>query len=176
MKKIHLNGRITIQPDQILIDGGSFGVASTPGGTILKVPGDLVYDGVIDGGSFDPPTPTPIPTPTNNGEGKRQQRRISTAEAEVRVRDWLYQYATRDPFGVSIRQVAAAVGVAVGTVAKTAAWRAFEDRRKAMRPPKAREVPLSDGMLSAFPDDRQAELDSLIAEQAADMRRDHRRS
>jgi len=157
MKKIHLNGRITIQPDQILIDGGSFGVEATPGGTILKVPGDLVYDGVIDGGSFDPPTPKP----TNNGEGKRQQRRrrITAAEAEILVRDILRRYEKKHSTAITRDAIAAALNISTGMVSQTAAWRAFRDRRK------AHNTQPNDSMLSVISDKHQTE-------QAADMHSD----
>ena len=175
MNEIHIiGGKLTLRPKQIIISGGTFDPdGQPPDGIILELTDDLIINADINCGTFDPPT-QPSTTPCEGG--RRRQQRITAAEAEILVRDWLHRHAARDPFGVSIRQVAAAVGVAVGTVAKTAAWKAFAARRKALRPPTAREVPLSDGMLSVLPDDRQRELEALIAEQAADMRRDRRRS
>jgi len=128
--------------------------------------------------STPPPTATAPPTPPTPPTRKRRSS-LNSAAINLAVADWLRQHAT-DPFEVRIRTVARAVGVSLGAVAGSAAWRAFNAQRRKLRPKAKREVPLTDGLLAVLPAlparDRTDELEQLIREQEADRRRDERRS
>jgi transposase-like protein len=106
-------------------------------------------------------------------EGVKPRRRLPAAEVNVAVGDYLRSYAA-DPYSVTIREVARAIGVSAATVANTTSWKAFERGRKEARGKRGREVPLTDGLIAVIPD-RDSELAKLIQSQAADMRRDRRR-
>lgn len=105
---------------------------------------------------------------TQRAEGGK--KRIPRAEAEIRVRDWLMQHAKANPARITRDRVAAGTGVSAGAVSKTAAWKAFRDRRDAEAKRTAREVPLTDAMRAVIPADCEtpAELAALIEEQQAD--------
>jgi hypothetical protein len=126
--------------------------------------------------STPPPAPSSTsPTPSTPSTRKRRAA-LNSAAINHAVADWLRQHAT-DPFAVTIRAVACAVGVSVGAVAGSAAWRAFESQRRKLRPRGRREVLLADELLAILPArDRAAELEQLVRDQEADRRRDERRS
>jgi hypothetical protein len=123
-----------------------------------------------------PAPPTPSTSPTSKPPTRKRRSSLNSAAINLVVADWLRQHAT-DPFAVRIREVARAVGVSLGAVASSPAWRAFESRRRELRPKAKREVPLVDELLAVLPArDRTDELEQLIREQEADRRRDERRS
>lgn len=100
---------------------------------------------------------------------------IPASEAEVRVREWLAANAKADPASITRDAVAAGAGVSGGAVSKSAAWKAFRQRRDADSTPVPREVPLSNAMLVNIPAVGDAEeLDALIRQQAEDDASDER--
>jgi hypothetical protein len=105
---------------------------------------------------------------------------IPFTEAEVRVREWLAANAKADPANITRDAVAVGAGVSSGQVSKTAAWKAFRERRDSEAKPGAREVPLTDPMQAAMPSDceRPDEIAALIEEQKkeeAEQERRHKR-
>ena len=116
-----------------------------------------------------PPTPSTPPT-------RKRRAALNSAAINHAVADWLRQHAT-DPFAVTIRAVALAVGASVGGVANTPSWQVFNAQRRKLRPGGRREVPLTDELLAILPArDRTDELERLIQQQETDRRRDERRS
>jgi hypothetical protein len=119
------------------------------------------------------------PNGTQQGEGEANNRAkgIPLAEAEILVRDWLLKYAKDNPAGITRDAVAAGIDVSAGQVSKTAAWKAFRERRDAEAKPGAREVPLTDAMQAVVPGDCETpdELAALIEEQRADEAEENRR-
>jgi hypothetical protein len=114
------------------------------------------------------------------------KRRISKSEAEVLVREWLAVNAKANPLAVTRDQVAAATGVSTGMVSATAAWKAFQAKRKANKTPTERQIPLSDEMLAVLPADCQtpqelaalrevAQLYRQQKEESAEQERRHKR-
>jgi hypothetical protein len=114
----------------------------------------------------------------------KAKQKIPVREANERVAAYLKNYGKNDPSKVTIRAVKEATGVPTGSIAKTAAWKAFEGERKKRRPPaKPRNIALSDQMRAAIPDARtnspaeietEKELSDLIAEQKHDKEADER--
>jgi hypothetical protein len=122
-----------------------------------------------------------------NDDDPRPDRKegVPRDEAEVRVRDWLKKHAKDDPASVTRDAVAAGTGVSTGLVSNTAAWKAFRDRRDAEKKPGERKVQYSDQMdavLSAGTvgkaesEQRNAQLNALIRDQAAEAEEDEIRS
>jgi hypothetical protein len=118
----------------------------------------------------------PAAAKTEQGEGGRK-RRVPADEAEIRVREWLLEHAKDNPTAVTRDAVAAGTGVSKGQVSKTAAWKAFKERRDAGTKPGAREVPLTETMQATIPADcpRSDELAELIEEQQQEAAKDARR-
>lgn len=123
----------------------------------------------------------PPPNETQQGEGgtpgNNRAKGIPLAEAEILVRDWLLKHAKDNPTGITRDAVAAGTDVSAGQVSKTAAWKAFRERRDAEAKPGAREVPLTDAMQAVVPGDCETpdELAALIEEQRADEAEENRR-
>lgn len=97
----------------------------------------------------------------------RQTARPGTPreELERRAREYLAKHARPD-HKVGQRELAQAIGCADGTVSKLAAWRAYQDEYTRRNPPKSRRavgLPADDVL-----GDRDAELDRLVSEQAAE--------
>lgn len=92
-------------------------------------------------------------------QAKPARPRISKAEATVKAREFLLQRPD-----ATVREVAAAVGCAVGTVSGLTPWKAVNEQRKQGRKP--RSVALTDKMLAVTGSDD--ELARLIAEHKAD--------
>lgn len=129
------------------------------------------------------PSPTPADAPpagereSEGGKPADRLKGIPLAEAEVRVRDWLAANAKDNPAAITRDAVAAGTAVSAGTVSKTAAWKAFRERRDAEVKPVARDVSLTDAMQAVVPADcaAPAELAALIEEQSAEMADESRR-
>jgi hypothetical protein len=117
---------------------------------------------------------------TRQGEGGKpgnnRPKRIPRAEAEILVRDWLRKNAKQNPASITRDAVAAGARVSTGMVSKTAAWKAFRERRDAEAKPGAREVPLTETMQAVIPADcaRPDELPALIEEQEAERAKELR--
>jgi hypothetical protein len=108
------------------------------------------------------------------------RRHILRAEAEVLVRDWLEENAKEKPASITRDAVSAGTGVSTGMVSRTAAWKAFRDRRDAGKKPASRDVSLSGAMLTTIPADcaRPDQVAELVEEQnreRAEEERRHRR-
>jgi hypothetical protein len=114
--------------------------------------------------------------PDGRDQAPRSRKGIPLAEAEIRVHEWLKKNAKDNPAGVTRDAVAAGTGVSTGMVSKTAVWKAFRDRRDAATKPGAREIPLTEAMLTAIPADGALpdELDALIEKQAREKAEDER--
>lgn len=91
---------------------------------------------------FAPAAPAPSPdtapaatdAPCSAGEATGANDRAGKRSPDERNADvlrWLTLNAVNDPMAVTIRDVSAGTGMSVGSVAKTPAWREFQDRRKA---------------------------------------------
>jgi hypothetical protein len=121
--------------------------------------------------------------PSPLGAGERSEgdhtrpKGIPRAEAETLVRDYLLEHAKANPAAVTRDAVAAGTGVSAGMVSKTAAWKAFRDRRDAGANPGRREVPLTDSMLAIVPAEVETpdELAALIEEQEREQAEESRR-
>jgi hypothetical protein len=120
-------------------------------------------------------TESAIPSPT--AKPARSRKRIPLAEAEILVRNWLSECVKDDPFSVTRDAIAIATGVSTGSVSKTKAWRAFNERRKEEAGTVPREVPLTDTLQAALPNDCKTplELAALMEEQEADEAEENRR-
>lgn len=123
------------------------------------------------------PGPSAATKPGEGGKRAGRSRGIPLAEAEIKVREWLLKHAKDDPAGITRDAVAAGTGVSAGQVSKTAAWKAFRERRDAEAKGKVREVPLTGAMLNNVPGDCKTpdELAALIEEQRADEAEEYRR-
>jgi hypothetical protein len=98
--------------------------------------------------------------------------RIRRAEAEQLVRDYLKRIAaTGDVLTVTRNGVAHALGISGAMVSRTAAWKAFQEKRSTLRKPGERTIPLSDEMLCVLGKEDE-ELQRLIDEQTADREAD----
>ncbi|HEY2787425.1 MAG TPA: hypothetical protein VGJ05_20890 [Fimbriiglobus sp.] len=102
------------------------------------------------------------------------------AEAEILVREWLNKNAKVNPGAVLRDGVAAETGVSRGNVSKSAAWKAFQEKRNAKKKPGVRELRLPESMQAILPaacvrPDEPSELFELIEAQAEDQRRQTRR-
>ena len=75
------------------------------------------------------------------------------------------------PASVRRDAIAKAVGVSGGMVSNTAAWRAFNARRRAENSPPVRVVPLTESILAVVPNAEKMpdELAELIEEQGRDQ-------
>jgi hypothetical protein len=120
----------------------------------------LAVERAISHASTSPTPPAdaqPLPSPeVDSSSGSKTRsggRRVPRAEANVLVRDWLQKHGKADPEKVTLRAVAEATGVSTGGVAKTSAWKVFEEERKKRRRGALRTVPLSEGILRNKGDD-----------------------
>ena len=97
---------------------------------------------------------------------------ISRDEANIRARAYLAEHATKRR--VSTRELAEAIGCAVGLVPKLPVWIAYQEGLKAHAPAAApRAVSLTEGVLCNEGREDE-ELQRLIAEQEAEARADLR--
>ena len=121
-----------------------------------------------------PTTPQPTEAKPTVATGRRG---VPLAEANILVRDWLMQHAKDDPASITRDAVAKGAGVSPASVSRTAAWKAFRERRDAEKKPRRRERSLTDGMLSTIPSKvkRPEELIHLIEEQRREMLEEERR-
>ncbi len=100
---------------------------------------------------------TPIPDAVPQESTAKESRKISKDEAEILVRNWLRDHRLEHPNRITIRRINADTGVSLGMFPKLDAWRDFEDKRKQRRGGEPRTTALSDEILSAKPDDREAD-------------------
>ena len=143
-----------------------------------SIPSAVLSDGVPSSSI------TESPGSDGNTPAESNRRGIPRAEAEILVRDWLAKHAKENPAGITRDAVAAGTGVSTGMVSKTAAWKAFRERRDAEAKPGAREVPLSEQLEAVIPVgtsgklvsvERDALLNQLIRDQDADKAEQERR-
>ncbi len=121
--------------------------------------------------------PSTVGTGTRSEGGNTRPKGVPKDEAEIRVRKWLEQNAKANPFAVTRDGVADGTGVSKGMVSNTAAWKAFQERRKADAKPKGREIPLTDSMIAVIPnrDARPDKLAALIEEQKLEQQAEESR-
>ena len=107
----------------------------------------------------------------------RASRGVPLQEAEIKVRDWPSEHAEDNPAAITRDAVAEGAGVSPAQVSRTAAWKAFRERRDAEKKPRQREVSLTDNMLAVIPSnaDRPDELAALIEEQQQEQAEEERR-
>jgi hypothetical protein len=110
-------------------------------------------------------------TPAKTSKG------VPLAEAEVKVREWLSKHAKDNPAAITRDLVAKGTGVSPAQVSRTAAWKAFRDRRDAEKKPRPRERSLSGELLAVIPSpaERPDELAALIEEQEREREEEERR-
>lgn len=124
---------------------------------------------------------------------KRRNRRagVPLAEAEIRVRQWLLKHGKKNPAAITRDAIAAGTGLSAGQVSRTAAWKAFRQRRDTEKTGRTvRATSLTDRMLAVTPaavqtpdelaslnEEQQAaeQLAALIKEQQADEAEQNRR-
>jgi len=111
--------------------------------------------------------------------------RVSANEAELLVKNWLRENAIKDPSSVTRDQVVKETGVSSGGVSKSPSWIVFQERRKSLKKPTVREVPLSDRMHARIPTGNRGKagtvqkdsvLQSLIEEQDEELKMEERRT
>ncbi len=127
------------------------------------------------------------PTPM---KAARKRGGVPRGEANVLVREYLREHAGVNPGAMTVRAVAAAVGVSAGSVSQSASWQAFEQERGKRRPSGPRTVPNGEEIILVMADRgtagpseaaerneeaelaRQAEIAFWTADQARDMETD----
>ena len=115
--------------------------------------------------------PAPPPQPVSLQPEKQSKKRVTVDEANPLVREYLKKNAS-PARRVTVRELAKHIGCSNYTITKTAAWTAYNEKRRAReKPPKAVGFTKE---LEAVTGREDEELSRLIQEQEADMKMDEK--